>query len=499
MAAASNSSTSPVHAQNSPRSRQSRRSSAARTNLLPSDNSPPPFSLSEGVDQEHFVTSSSATPSFESHSKEAHTAMAESIDLGEDGSTAPTGADCAVDNNENGAAAKKAWNKPSNRPTAEVGAVMGAESWPALSESARGSPKSSSTYPVKTSSHGSISAPQEVPVVSVSSPKKVNTNISTPVSSSSNAPPARQKSMKQRGGGGSGLSHNTVAANGSLSEASPTAGAVVEAPPSNPGKSGGSVGESSRDNIQRDAGPKGGSHGGNEQQQQHPRSFRRSGTFPRGDGSYHHSNGGRQERGKQDWGNSHRNFGSRDIQSSHQRGVGSRPFLRGPAPNAPFIPPTSVVLPFPPMVYTDMPTPVYYVPAPLPESVRPMPMVPISPVYLPIHDPNLASKILNQIDYYFSNENLVKDTYLRQNMDSEGWVSISLIASFKKVSQLTDNIQIILDAIQVSNVVEVQGDKVRRKNDWIKWIMPNVQSPQPIAESNQNVLAAHINNITLEE
>ncbi|XP_051114671.1 la-related protein 1C isoform X2 [Andrographis paniculata] len=476
MAAASNSSTSPVQAQNSPRSRQTRRPLAARGNPPPSESlSPPPLSLSETADPEQFVTSSS-TASFESsQSKEADTVTADSSYLGEDGSPVPAGADALVDNNDNSGAAKRAWNKPSNGPTAEVGAVMGAESWPALSESARASPKSSPIYSVKAPSHGPITVSQDVAVGSLSSPKKVNVGISSPHSSSNPATPTRQKSMKQRGG--SSLSHNTIAANGSLSQA-PTAGAVAEAPPLHTGKSGGSGGEPARDSIQRDGGSKGGSHGGNEQQQQqHRGSFRRnnSGSFSRGDNSYHHSNGGRrdQDRGKQDWGASQRNFGGRDGQASHQRGAGSRPFLRGSAPNAPFIPP--LVLPFPTMVYTEMPTPVYYVPGPLPDSVRPMPMVPISPVYLPMPDPNLATKIVNQIDYYFSNENLVKDTFLRQNMDNEGWVSINLIAGFKK------------------------GDKVRRRNDWIKWIMPPTQPAHLIHEPSQDVLASKVGSISLNE
>lgn len=33
-----------------------------------------------------------------------------------------------------------------------------------------------------------------------------------------------------------------------------------------------------------------------------------------------------------------------------------------------------------------------------------------------------------------SNENLIRDTYLRQNMDEHGWVPVALIAKFRKVS-----------------------------------------------------------------
>ncbi|KAL6507598.1 hypothetical protein OROGR_023793 [Orobanche gracilis] len=68
------------------------------------------------------------------------------------------------------------------------------------------------------------------------------------------------------------------------------------------------------------------------------------------------------------------------------------------------------------------------------------------------------------------------------------------------VMQLTDNIQLILHAIKASNIVEVQGDKVRRKNDWSKWIMTpmenTITSPRSFDEP-QSMLAAHLNSVTL--
>nr|GEZ11075.1 RNA-binding protein Lupus La [Tanacetum cinerariifolium] len=38
---------------------------------------------------------------------------------------------------------------------------------------------------------------------------------------------------------------------------------------------------------------------------------------------------------------------------------------------------------------------------------------------------------VRDLDNPLSNENLVRDTYLRQNMDEQGWISVSLIAGFK--------------------------------------------------------------------
>ncbi|KAK5802829.1 hypothetical protein PVK06_030454 [Gossypium arboreum] len=113
------------------------------------------------------------------------------------------------------------------------------------------------------------------------------------------------------------------------------------------------------------------------------------------------------------------------------------------------------------------------------------------------HDNQLHASIVNLIDYYFSNENLIKDTYLRQNMDDQGWVPIKLIAGLKKVSLLTDNIQLITDALQSSTVVEVQGDQVRKRIDWMRWIMPpSVHFP---TKSGQDTLAARVQNISLDQ
>lgn len=480
MSAAANSSSVPIHpSQNSPRtprSRHQRKSPAAHGGVSsPSDISPPP--MSGVVDQEQFLTSDFLPAN----------AM-----VAEDGGL--SGEDVELENSDGGAAAKKpAWNMPSSGPAAEVGVVMGAESWPALSDSARASPRS----PLKAPSHGSVTVPQELPVISLPSPKEVNTSISSPNTHPNNVVPSRHKPMKRSGGNSS---HNSISANDSLPQPpSVQQGAAVDTAPSNVGKTGGLGGEHSRDNPNKDGGQRGGTYVGHDSQNQRPYRRSNSGPLTRGDGSHHGTH--RRDHGKQDWGN--RSFGSRE---SHGQRVGSRQFMRGPAPSPTFIPPPSVAVrpPFVAPMYTEMPSTLYYVTGPHPDSLRSMPMVPMQSMYYPMIDPHLPSKIVNQIEYYFSNENLVKDLFLRKNMDAaEGWVPIKLIAGFKKMMELTDNIQLILDAVKVSNMVEVQGDKVRRKGDWNKWIMPSlastVTSPQSINRANQNMLSAHLNNLALDE
>ncbi|KZV58175.1 la-related protein 1C [Dorcoceras hygrometricum] len=430
MAAGSNSPAAPSQSPNSPRDRNLRRASAAVGVPSSPDNSASSPSLASMVDQEKFSASSFSTSSDCIASVKAEIPVAAASSVTEDDSSSAGGSEPRSESSDNvGATKKAAWNMPSSDgTTADFGAVMGADSWPALSESARASPKISSTDSPKASFHGSVAPLQK---------EVVNASISTTSSALNHVVPTRQRSMKRVGGASS---HGSITSNGSLSQSSHIQSLVVEQAPSNPGKSGFSVGDSPKDNMNRDTEQKGGSPSGNELHQQRG-SFKKSSSGPqsRGDGSYHYSHGGRrdQERGKQDRSNAHRTFGSRDNLSPQPR-VSSRPFIRSPVSNAPFIsvpPPPIAVHPFvSPIVYPEMTSPVFYMAGPHPESLRPVSMVPIPQMFYTMTDPLLPSKILSQIDYYFSSENLVRDMYLRQNMDGDGWVPITLIATFKKVS-----------------------------------------------------------------
>ncbi|XP_047334338.1 la-related protein 1C-like [Impatiens glandulifera] len=419
----------------------------------------------------------------------------------------------------NNAGKKPVWNKPSNG-VAEAGAVMGAISWPALSVSARSSPKSSPSDSLKIVTDGLVSPSQGTGTASPVSQKKSITNNANVSLTSNHGTPTRQKSMK-RGGG----SFNS----GGLQLPQPTLESGVEMSSPGAGKSNSAVVEPShsKEATNKESGQKGGggivsqSPGGNDHPPPQRNLFRRGngGSHPRGDGSYHHNNnnnnnhGGRREH---DW-NHHRSFNGRDMQMQSPRGGGGgvhRGFMRNPPPNTAFVPPPPPPLhvrPFGgPVVYSEVGPSVIYMPAPSPESLRgvPVPLVqsPMSPhpmFYLP--DPQLHSRIVSQIDYYFSNENLVKDTFLRMNMDDQGWVPIRLIAGFKKVMMLTDNIQFILDTLHSSTIVEIQGERVRRRNDWSKWIMrptsssSSAQISSPQSGGPDMMFTANMHNLTLDE
>lgn len=78
--------------------------------------------------------------------------------------------------------------------------------------------------------------------------------------------------------------------------------------------------------------------------------------------------------------------------------------------------------------------------------------------------------IKKQIEYYFSEENLNRDFYLRRKMDPEGFLPVTLIASFHRVQALTADLSIIITAIQESDKLELVDDyKVRTINEPTKW------------------------------
>ena len=47
-------------------------------------------------------------------------------------------------------------------------------------------------------------------------------------------------------------------------------------------------------------------------------------------------------------------------------------------------------------------------------------------------------------EYYFSEENLQRDFFLRRKMDSEGYIPIALVASFHRVQALTPDVALII-------------------------------------------------------
>uniref|UniRef100_J3LK55 HTH La-type RNA-binding domain-containing protein n=1 Tax=Oryza brachyantha TaxID=4533 RepID=J3LK55_ORYBR len=180
-----------------------------------------------------------------------------------------------------------------------------------------------------------------------------------------------------------------------------------------------------------------------------------------------------------------------------------------PPPPPPFVSPATPQTPpyGAPIGFPEIAPHVYYFASPS-EGVQALPFVPhpaSPPAMLITPFESLRMELLRQIEYYFSEDNLCKDIFLRQRMDDQGWVPVSLIAGFNQVKKLTNNVQFILETVLQSAVVEVQGDKLRKRERWEIWLLPkqgysagNSSGSLSPVTSNIDSLASQFQSVGLE-
>lgn len=89
----------------------------------------------------------------------------------------------------------------------------------------------------------------------------------------------------------------------------------------------------------------------------------------------------------------------------------------------------------------------------------------LAPLVLPGKD--VCRRILELVEYYLSDHNLVKDMFILKHITKhrEGYISIKLLASYKKVKRLTKDWRVVAHALKDSSALEVnqEGTKVRRR------------------------------------
>jgi la-related protein 1 len=91
----------------------------------------------------------------------------------------------------------------------------------------------------------------------------------------------------------------------------------------------------------------------------------------------------------------------------------------------------------------------------------------------------LKTNIKAQVEYYFSREGLREDFFLRRKMDSEGFLPVTLVASFNRVRSLTNDVTFIMQAVAQSEIVEVKDGKLRSKDDPTSWPL-TLDQPDPV-------------------
>ncbi|XP_067302158.1 la ribonucleoprotein 4Aa isoform X4 [Pseudorasbora parva] len=102
----------------------------------------------------------------------------------------------------------------------------------------------------------------------------------------------------------------------------------------------------------------------------------------------------------------------------------------------------------------------------------------------PLSEETLRESLKKELEFCFSRENLSKDLYLISQMDSDQFVPIWTIASMEGIKVLTTDMDLILDVLRSSPMVQVdeKGEKVRPNHKRCIIILREVPETTPVEE-----------------
>lgn len=130
--------------------------------------------------------------------------------------------------------------------------------------------------------------------------------------------------------------------------------------------------------------------------------------------------------------------------------------------------------------------------------------------YPPQLDPNPANffqlihqTLKKQMEYYFSEDNLVKDGFLRAHMDAQGFVPLDVIAAFRRVTTIAGNQprdflrQACADSPEIDFVLgDGHKELVRVRENWQKWVPETAKdghNPGPTSFEYRSWHSMHLN------
>lgn len=90
---------------------------------------------------------------------------------------------------------------------------------------------------------------------------------------------------------------------------------------------------------------------------------------------------------------------------------------------------------------------------------------------------SVMDMVSTQIEYYFSIDNLLKDMFLRKNMDSQGFVFMDVIINFNRIKTLTSDKELLKAVCLRSENIEIRvgedgKERLRRREGWEKFLLP---------------------------
>ncbi|XP_033220797.1 la-related protein 7-like [Belonocnema kinseyi] len=92
----------------------------------------------------------------------------------------------------------------------------------------------------------------------------------------------------------------------------------------------------------------------------------------------------------------------------------------------------------------------------------------------PVSRKELRAKIRKQMEFYFGDENLNKDRYLKKLIDEDPWVDLKMFVAFRKIKSLTTDVRRIAKTLRKSRILDVskEGTKVRLRPPLVEFKSP---------------------------
>ncbi|KAG8458097.1 hypothetical protein KFE25_012757 [Diacronema lutheri] len=96
----------------------------------------------------------------------------------------------------------------------------------------------------------------------------------------------------------------------------------------------------------------------------------------------------------------------------------------------------------------------------------------LDPATFAAHERVLLKQLVRQqVEYYFSAENLSRDTFLRSQMgEADGRVGVPTIARFNRMRQLSADLALVAEALAESELVDISPQGVRPRVGWQQWL-----------------------------
>lgn len=101
-----------------------------------------------------------------------------------------------------------------------------------------------------------------------------------------------------------------------------------------------------------------------------------------------------------------------------------------------------------------------------------------------VSEESLRESLKKRLEFCFSRENLSKDLYLISQMDNDQFIPIWTVACMEDIKALTTDIELILDVLRASPLVQVDdaGEKVRPNHSRCIIILREVPETTPVEE-----------------